>query len=185
MIRALLLIALLLPSAFALPYPATRKDDSVVDKYHGTEVKDPYRWLEDDNAAETKAWVTAQNAVTEKYLAGIPQRDEIRDRLKKLWNYERFGLPRGGRRPVVFREEFRPAGAGVLYVTDSPRRRTARSAGSQHAVEGWHGVPVGLPTERGRQAAGLRDLSAAEAIGWKSGARCRQRARICPITCNG
>ena len=107
--------------AFAGPqYPATRKDDSVADKYHGTVVKDPYRWLEDDNAAETKAWVAAQNAVTEKYLAGIPQRNEIRERLKKLWNYERFGIPQeeGGR--WFFMKNSGLQEQAVLCVTHSP-----------------------------------------------------------------
>src|SRR5690606_23454996 len=59
-----------------LTYPETRKVD-VKDDYFGTEVADPYRWLEDDNAEDTKAWVTAQNAVTENYLKEIPYRDQI------------------------------------------------------------------------------------------------------------
>ena len=71
-------------SAAALAYPETRKDSTVVDVYHGTEVKDPYRWLEDDNAAETKAWVAAENVVTDQFMKAIPQRDEIRERLTKL-----------------------------------------------------------------------------------------------------
>lgn len=74
-------------------YPVTRKVD-VVDNLHGIEVPDPYRWLEDDNAAETKEWVAAQNAVTSSVLSGIPQRTEIRDRLAALWNFERTGIPR-------------------------------------------------------------------------------------------
>ncbi|HMP54364.1 MAG TPA: S9 family peptidase, partial [Candidatus Melainabacteria bacterium] len=73
-------------------YPATRVCDQV-DDYHGTKVADPYRWLEDPNAAETKNWVTAQNALTDSILAGIPERELIKDRLTKLWNYEKFGTP--------------------------------------------------------------------------------------------
>lgn len=76
----------------SLSYPVTRKSDTV-DDYHGTKVPDPYRWLEDDNSAETKAWVEAQNKVTFAYLDQIPERSEIRERLKKLWNYERYGVP--------------------------------------------------------------------------------------------
>jgi len=82
----------------SIDYPKTRKGD-VVEELHGVKVSDPYRWLEDDNAAETKAWVVAQNKVTEAYLANIPARGEIRDRLADLWNFERTGAPReyGGR----------------------------------------------------------------------------------------
>ncbi len=81
-----------------LQYPAARSTNQV-DVYHGVTVADPYRWLEDDNSAETKAWVEAQNKVTFDYLAQIPQRDAIKQRLTKLWNYERYGVPfkEGGR----------------------------------------------------------------------------------------
>ena len=75
-----------------LPYPATKKE-GVTDNYFGTEVPDPYRWLEDDTAADTKEWVEAQNQVTNHYLAQIPFRDAIYNRLEKLWNYERFSAP--------------------------------------------------------------------------------------------
>jgi prolyl oligopeptidase len=73
-------------------YPATRKE-AVTDTYHGTVVPDPYRWLEDDNAAETKAWVEAQNRVTFGVLDAIPERASISNRLTKLWNYERWSAP--------------------------------------------------------------------------------------------
>jgi protease II len=73
-------------------YPTTRQAD-VVDDYFGTKVKDPYRWLEDDNSPETKAWVEAQNAVTFAFLESIPERAAIRERLTELWDYERYGLP--------------------------------------------------------------------------------------------
>jgi prolyl oligopeptidase len=75
-----------------MKYPLTAKTN-VVDTYHGTTVADPYRWLEDDNAAATKAWVEAQNQVTFAYLDTIPQREAIRARLTKLWNFERYGVP--------------------------------------------------------------------------------------------
>ena len=81
-----------------LTYPETKKVGQV-DDYHGTKVADPYRWLEDDHSAETKAWVEAQNKVTFKYLAAIPERERIRKRLTQLWNFERYGVPfrEGGR----------------------------------------------------------------------------------------
>jgi prolyl oligopeptidase len=102
-----------------IKYPEARKDSTVVDNYHGTEVKDPYRWLEDDNSAETKAWVAAENAVTHEFLKTIPQHDEIRERLKKLWNYERIGLPHkeGGR--WFFQRNSGLQDQAVLYVVDS------------------------------------------------------------------
>lgn len=75
-----------------LAYPQTAKVDHV-DDYNGVKVADPYRWLEDDNATDTKAWVEAQNKVTFGYLEQIPERKPIKDRLTKLWNYERYGVP--------------------------------------------------------------------------------------------
>ena len=75
------------------PYPQTAKVD-VTDNYHGTEVADPYRWLEDDNSAETAQWVKAENEVTFDYLSQIPFRDDINKRLTELWNYEKLGSPR-------------------------------------------------------------------------------------------
>src|SRR5690606_35483412 len=74
------------------PYPKTEKIDQK-DDYFGTTVEDPYRWLEDDLSAETKQWVTAQNEVTQDYLAQIPFRDAIHKRLESLWNYEKEGAP--------------------------------------------------------------------------------------------
>lgn len=81
-----------------LTYPPTRTTNQV-DVYHGVTVADPYRWLEDDNSAETKAWVAAQNRVTFDYLGKIPQREKIHQRLTQLWNFERYGVPfkEGGR----------------------------------------------------------------------------------------
>ncbi|MBN2236388.1 MAG: S9 family peptidase [Bacteroidales bacterium] len=73
-------------------YPVTMKGD-VVDTYFGTEVTDPYRWLEDDNSAETEAWVNAQNELTFGYLDKIPFRDGIKNRLKEIWDYPKYGLP--------------------------------------------------------------------------------------------
>jgi prolyl oligopeptidase len=75
-----------------LTYPITKKVDSV-DVYHGVEVADPYRWLEDDNSEETKAWVVEQNKVTDAYLGEIPFRQKIQDRLTQIWDYPKFGLP--------------------------------------------------------------------------------------------
>ncbi len=73
-------------------YPVTKKDD-VVDSYFGTKVHDPYRWLEDDKSEETSSWVKEQNKVTFGYLETIPYRDEIKSRLEKIWNYEKYTAP--------------------------------------------------------------------------------------------
>lgn len=75
-----------------LTYPETATVDTV-DTYFGTEVKDEYRWLEDDNAEDTKAWVKAQNEVTFGYLNNIPYRDAIRDRYEELFNYPKLSSP--------------------------------------------------------------------------------------------
>ncbi|MBL7848735.1 MAG: S9 family peptidase [Cyclobacteriaceae bacterium] len=74
------------------PYPVTAKVDTV-DNYFGVQVKDPYRWLENDTTKATAAWVTSQNEVTFNYLKSIPFRDAIRRRLDELQNYERLGAP--------------------------------------------------------------------------------------------
>jgi len=75
-----------------LPYPAARRDPRP-DTYFGTQVPDPYRWLEDADSAETTAWVRAENEVTFAYLDQIPFRTKLRERLTQLWNYERYGVP--------------------------------------------------------------------------------------------
>ena len=75
-----------------ITYPTTRKGDQV-DDYHGVKVADPYRWLEDLDSAETSAWVEAQNKLSFGFLNEIPARGKIKDRLTKLWNYERYGVP--------------------------------------------------------------------------------------------
>lgn len=75
-----------------MKYPETKKTE-VTDTYFGTAVKDPYRWLEDDRAADTKEWVAAQNRVTQDYLSKIPFRDAIKSKLENLWNYEKYTAP--------------------------------------------------------------------------------------------
>nr|WP_238387632.1 prolyl oligopeptidase family serine peptidase [Pararcticibacter amylolyticus] len=75
-----------------IKYPQTKKDNTT-DTYFGTKIADPYRWLENDIADDTKAWVTEQNKVTQNYLSQIPYRDKIKKRLEDLWNYERFSAP--------------------------------------------------------------------------------------------
>ena len=92
-------------AAQTLQYPPARKSD-VVDDYHGTKVPDPYRWLEDPDAAESRAWIEAENRLTNAYLAAIPARVAIRERLTKLWNYPKYGAP------------FRKAGRYFFFKND-------------------------------------------------------------------
>ncbi len=76
----------------SLEYPRTRKGD-VADELHGRRIADPYRWLEDPNSPETRAWIGTQNELTFGYLEGIAARDRLKERLTALWNYERVGAP--------------------------------------------------------------------------------------------
>jgi prolyl oligopeptidase len=86
-------------------YPAARKSD-VADDYHGTKVPDPYRWLEDPDSPESRAWIEAQNRLTAAYLAEIPARVTIRERLTRLWNYPKYGAPfRKARRYFFFKND--------------------------------------------------------------------------------
>lgn len=86
-------------------YPPTRQVDQI-DDYHGTKVADPYRWLEDPDSEETVAWVEAQNQVTFDYLAQIPVREQIKQRLTQLWNYEKYGSPfKEGNRYFYFKND--------------------------------------------------------------------------------
>ena len=75
------------------PKPVVTRKDNTVDVYFGTEVADPYRWLEDDASEETAAWVSAQNKVTDYYLKRLPARSKLLKRLKEVSNYERVGAP--------------------------------------------------------------------------------------------
>src|SRR5438067_12571887 len=81
-----------LAAAQTVQYPPAPKGD-VMDDYHGTKVADPYRWLEDPDAPATRAWIDAVNRVTEAYLAGIPARERLRERLRRLWDYPKYGAP--------------------------------------------------------------------------------------------
>src|SRR5215213_2783167 len=79
-------------AAQSLTYPLTRKVDQV-DVYHGVKVADPYRWLEDDSAPATEAWVEAQNKVTFPYLEAIPFREQMRARVMQVSDYPKYSSP--------------------------------------------------------------------------------------------
>lgn len=105
-------------NGWKLVYPQTKQGDQV-DEYHGTRIADPYRWLEDPDSEETRAWVEAQNKITFDYLARIPQRAALESRLTQLWNYERYSLPlkRGGR--YFYSRNDGLQNQSILYVADS------------------------------------------------------------------
>jgi prolyl oligopeptidase len=100
-----------------MKYPVTRKTDTV-DTYFGTKIADPYRWLEDDKSAETGEWVKAQNKVTFDYLATIPFRDKIKERLTKIWNFAKVSAPfKKGKRYFFYKNDG-IQNQSVLYVQD-------------------------------------------------------------------
>ncbi len=117
---SLLIIALMLfqcQSPQPLEYPDTRREE-VVDNYFGTEVADPYRWLEDDNSPETKAWVEAQNELTFGYLEQIPFREKIKERLTGIWDYERYSTPFWEGDLYFFTKNDGMQNQSVLYVRE-------------------------------------------------------------------
>ena len=102
-------------------YPETKRIEHA-DEYHGAKVPDPYRWLEDDvrTSPEVAAWVKAENAATEAYLAAIPEREAIKKRITDLWNYEKYSAPSkiGGR--YFFSKNDGLQNQSVIYVQDGP-----------------------------------------------------------------
>lgn len=102
-------------SASPLAYPTTRTVDHI-DDYFGTEVADPYRWLEDDTAPETKAWVESQNKVTYAYLDAIPFREALRKRLTTLVNYPRVSAPGQRKQWLVFTKNDGLQNQAVYYL---------------------------------------------------------------------
>jgi prolyl oligopeptidase len=118
----LLIMSFLMTNAFAqhdkITYPKAKKTE-VTDDYFGTKVADPYRWLEDDNSAETAKWVKAENKVTDAWLEKIPFREELRSRLTKLWNYPRYGVPFHKGKYYFFTKNNGIQNQSVLYIQDS------------------------------------------------------------------
>ena len=100
--------------------PATRRDDNIVDDYHGTQVADPYRWLEDQDGAEVATWVATQNAATRSFLDASPARDQIRARLQELWNFARFDAPERAGNRWFWSKNNGLQNQSVLYTADAP-----------------------------------------------------------------
>ena len=92
----LLIVIIILLHKYAptpLKYPKTNMNNNISDNYHGKEVKDEYRWLEDETSVQTDAWIQKQNAFTDRYIRKIPFRKKIQKRLKELWNYPTMSMP--------------------------------------------------------------------------------------------
>jgi len=103
----------------AVTYPATQKDTTVTDDYHGTQIADPYRWLEDDQSAETKEWVSRENIVTNGYLSQIPFREKVKARLEQIFDYEKFSPPfKEGNKYYFFKNDGLQ-NQSVLYAQDN------------------------------------------------------------------
>jgi prolyl oligopeptidase len=103
-------------SVNGLDYPDTKRG-SQVDNYHGTDVSDPYRWLEDPDSEETKAWVQSENKVTFGYLETIPFREKLKDRLTELWNYARYSPPFKEGDQIFYFKNDGLQNQSVLYTT--------------------------------------------------------------------
>ncbi len=121
--RHLAILTIMIPTLAAgspgqLQYPQAHKGD-LVDDLHGRKVPDPYRRLEDPNSPETKAWIEAENRVTFGYLEQIPARTWLKERLTKIWNYERFGPPSKHGDWYVFSKNDGLQNQAVIYKTRS------------------------------------------------------------------
>ena len=100
-----------------LPYPSPARGTQV-DVYHGVSIADPYRWLEDTDAPATKAWIEAENKLSDSFLASIPERPAIKNRLMQIWNFARYSAPfkEGGR--YFYFQNTGLQNQSVLYVQD-------------------------------------------------------------------
>ncbi len=105
-----------------LPYPATARIDHV-DTYHGVSVSDPYRWLEDLDSDDTRAWITAQNKLTMPYLEALPARNRFREQISALVDYERFGLPASRSGVYVYTYNSGTQEQNTIWVTDNLAER--------------------------------------------------------------
>lgn len=125
LIFCLILTVSLASSALAIDYPPAPRGD-VTDKYGGVTVPDPYRWMEDLQSPEVKAWVTAENALTFDYLRKIPNRDVLLARMKSMLSYERWSIPAksGGR--YFFTRNDGLANFAVVCVSDTLDLKNAR-----------------------------------------------------------
>jgi prolyl oligopeptidase len=137
-------------TAQRLVYPAS-PEGSVVEELHGVRVPDPYRWLEDSSSPQTEAWIARQNQLTRGFLAGLPRREEIRARLRELWDYERYELPfeRGGR--YFYYHNSGLQNQAVLYwLTSLDAEPRVLLDPNQLSADGTVAIAYAEPTEDGK-----------------------------------
>jgi prolyl oligopeptidase len=154
-----LMVSLLLSSA-ALPvldaqtlpvglsYPAAKRGNQV-DDYHGTSVADPYRWLENPDSPDTRAWIDAENKVTFGYLAGIPQRAAIRSRITALWNYPKYGTPTKIGDKLFFSENTGLLNQSIYYVKDGDKPARVLIDPNTLSTDGTVALSVTEPSPNG------------------------------------
>ncbi len=125
------------PPTVKLVYPPARKD-SIIDIYHGIEVADPYRWLEDPDSNETQTWVAQQNKLTADFLATFTAKDKIKDRLTNLYNYPRYSAPHKKNSRYFFWKNDGLQNQSVLYMQKNASRRTHSRNQPKPLKSGWH-----------------------------------------------
>jgi prolyl oligopeptidase len=103
-------------------YPPAERGD-VVDSYHGTQVPDPYRWMEDIDSPQTRAWVEAEARLSGDYLAAIPGRRQLEERMRRLWDFERWSAPEKHGKLWFYTHNDGLQNQSVLFVTDNPKRK--------------------------------------------------------------
>jgi prolyl oligopeptidase len=141
-------------SSLPTPQYPTANRDATTNNYHGTTVADPYRWLEDTDAENTKQWVTDENKVTFDYLEQIPTRQPLIERLTELWNYERFGRPLHRGDNYFFSHNNGLQNQSILYVTTSLEVEPQVLIDSnQWSSEGTEALASWVPSPDGKQLA--------------------------------
>lgn len=116
----LIILSLLMTMSACKPnlkYPVAKKVDTITD-YFGTKIADPYRWLENDTSAETAEWVRLENELTENYLSKIPFREELKERLTKIWDFPKVGVPNKEGPWYLFSKNDGLQNQSVLYVQE-------------------------------------------------------------------
>ncbi len=154
-------------STLNFSYPTSRKSNQI-DIYHGIEVRDPYRWLEEPNSEETKAWIEQQNNLTFDYLSQLSVKDKIKERLTKLWDYEKYGIPfKEGDRYFYFKNDGLQ-NQSVLYtlknLDDTPKTLLDPNTFSEDGTVALAGLSV---SEDGRYLAYGLSSSGSDWVEWK------------------